>query len=90
MVAVTAGFYLLERGTDFCFHFIKQRGAESIAQEGVAKVIDAAPETVVTVTAFRNETMNMGIPFQGPAKGMKNHNKTGSEVQGLILLEKHT
>ncbi len=32
----------------------------------------------------------MRVPFQIPAKGVKDHDETGSEVHGLILLKKHT
>ena len=31
----------------------------------------------------------MGVPFQVPAKGMEYHNKTGREIHGFILFEKH-
>lgn len=41
-----------------------------IAQEGVIKMFDMAPETVVTKTTFRYEAMNMWIPFELPAEGM--------------------
>lgn len=49
-----------------------------------------APETIVAVTALRNKTMDMRVPFEVPAEGMKDHDETGSEVQGFILLKKHT
>ena len=32
----------------------------------------------------------MGIPFEVPAEGMEDHEKTGSEVHRLILFKKHT
>lgn len=32
----------------------------------------------------------MWVPFQIPAKGMEDHDKTGSEVHGFILFKKHT
>ena len=32
----------------------------------------------------------MGIPFKDPVKGVEDHDKTGSEVHGLILFKKHT
>ena len=31
----------------------------------------------------------MRIPFQIPAKGMENHDKTGSEIHGHVLFEEH-
>jgi len=51
---------------------------------------DIAPETVVTVTAFGNEAVDMWIPFQIPAECVEDHDKAGGEVHGLVLFEKHT
>ena len=34
--------------------------------------------------------MDVGVPFQISAKGMKDHDKTWSKIHGLILIEKHT
>lgn len=50
---------------------------------------DVAPEAVITISAFRNETVNVWLLFQIPARGVKNHDKTGSEVHGFILFKKH-
>lgn len=75
-------------GVDSGFHFIKQGGAEGIAEKGIVEMVDIVPEVVVAVATFGNEAMDVGIPFQIPAKGMENHNKTGSEVHGFVLLEK--
>ena len=49
-----------------------------------------APETIVAITALRNKTMDMRVPFEIPAKGMKDHDETGSEVHGFVMLKKHT
>jgi len=65
-------------------------GAEGIAEKSIVEIVDIAPEAVVTVAAFGNEAMDVGIPFQIPAKGMENQNKTGSEVHGFVLFKKHT
>ena len=89
MFPVTAGLYLLKRRTGFGFHFIQQSSAESIAEVGIVEVIDIAPETIIAVTAFRNQAVDMRIPFQISAKGVKNHDEIGSEVHGLILLKEH-
>lgn len=50
---------------------------------------DIPPETVVAVAAFRNEAVDVGVPFQVPAKGVEDHDKAGSEVHGLVLLGEH-
>ena len=89
MFLVTTGFHLFERRTGSGLHLIKQGGTESVAEISVVEMIDIAPEPVIAVPAFRNETMDMGIPFQVPSKGMENHDKTGSEIHGFVLLVKH-
>ena len=53
-------------------------------------MVDIPPETVITVTAFRKEAVNVGISFQVSAKGVEYHDETGSKVHGLILFKKHT
>lgn len=33
--------------------------------------------------------MDVGVPFQIPAKGVEDHDKAGSEVHGFVLFKKH-
>lgn len=87
MFPVTAGLHLFEGRTDFFFHFIQKGSAESIAEVGIVEIIDIAPDTIIAVTAFRNEAVDMGGPFQIPAKGVEDHDETGSKVHGFILLK---
>ena len=87
---VTACFYLFKRVADFVFHFIQKGGAERITQESIVKVINITPESVITVAAFRDQAVDVWVPFQIPAKGMENHDKTGSEIHRRILFEKHS
>ena len=63
MLPVTEGLDLFKGGAESGFHFVKEGGAEGIAQEGIVKVSDVAPETVIDVPAFRNKAVDMGIPF---------------------------
>lgn len=90
MIAVTFGFNLFKRRSNDGFHFIQECGAESIAKIGIVKIFDLTPETVITKTAFREEAVDMRIPFEVSAEGMQNHNEPGSEVSGFIQLIKHT
>ena len=48
-----------------------------------------APKPIIAVAAFGNETVNVRIPFEIPAKSMKNHDKAGSEVLGFIHFKEH-
>jgi len=41
---------------------------------------DITPESIITVTAFRDETMDMRIPFKIPAESMQDHDKTRGKV----------
>lgn len=49
-----------------------------------------APDNVITTAAFRNETVNMGIPFEVTPKSVENTNETGDEVFRFIDFVKHT
>ena len=50
---------------------------------------DMAPKPIIAVAAFGNQTVNVRIPFEIPAKSMKNHDKAGSEVLGFIHFKEH-
>ena len=89
MFRVTEGFVFFKGGTDLKFHFIKKCGTERVAQVIVVEMVNVAPKAIIAVAAFRNKTMNMGIPFEISSKGMQNHDKTRSEVSGLIEIKKH-
>ena len=63
MLLITAGFNFFKGRSDQSFHFVKQGSAEGVTQEGIVEVADVPPETIITVSAFRNKTVDMGIPF---------------------------
>lgn len=90
MFAVTFGFDFFKRRADPDFQFIEESGAESTAEIVIVKVPDMTPGAVITVTAFGEEAVDMGIPFEIPAKSVEDHDISGSEIFGLIELEKHT
>ena len=48
------------------------------------------PGAVIAVTAFREETVDIGIPFEIPAECMEDHDIAGSEIFGMVQVEKHT
>ena len=49
-----------------------------------------APETIIAVATFGNQTGNVRIPFEIPAKSMKKHDIARDEVFGFIYFEEHT
>ena len=60
---VTARFLLFKGRSDFGFQFIEQSGTEGITEEGVVKMMNIAPETVIAVSALRNKAMDVRVPF---------------------------
>lgn len=89
MLPVTAGFYFFKGWANPEFRLTRQGGTEGIAEKGIVKMINITPETVITVAALGNEAVNVGIPFQVPAKDVKYHDKARSKIHGFILFEKH-
>ena len=63
MFPVAAGLDFFERGADPVFHFIKESGAEGVTKESIVKVMDITPEAIITVAPFRNEAVDVWIPF---------------------------
>ena len=88
--AVTSCFYFFKRRPDPDFQFIEESGAESTAEIVIVKVPDMTPGAVITETAFGEETVDMGIPFEVPAKSVEDHDISRGEIFGLVELEKHT
>ena len=60
---VTKGFYIFKSRADPFFHFVEEGSAEGKPEEGVVKIIDIAPKSVVTVTAFGNEAVDTMTSF---------------------------
>ena len=89
VLAVAFRFYMFKGRTYFVFQFIEESRAESIAEIVVVKVFYMTPETVITVTAFGKEAVNVGIPFEIAAKSMKDHDIAGSKIFGMVQIEKH-
>ena len=82
-------FHLFEGRTDLRFQFVQESGAEGIAQVSVVKVGQLTPEAVIRITTFRDQAMDMWIPFQRTAKGMQDTDESGNEISGSVHLVKH-
>ena len=90
MFCVALRFDLFKRRAKDGFHFIQKCSTESVTKKGIVKVLDITPEAVITQAAFREETVDMRIPFEIPAERMENHDETGSVMFGFTEFEKHT
>ena len=89
MLSVTFRFHFFERRPNPAIQFIEKSRAKSIAQIVVVKVFYMTPEAVITVTAFGKETVNVGIPFEIPAKSVEDHDVAGSKIFGMVQVKKH-
>ena len=89
VIFIAGSFNLFERRTEFCFHFIQKGSAEGITKVSVVKVFHIAPEPVITVSPFRDEAMDMRVPLEISAEGMKNQDETRSKVFRHVHLEEH-
>ena len=63
MFTVAASLNFFERWTDPVFHFVKEGGAEGVTKESIVKVMDITPEAIITVSPFRNEAVDVRVPF---------------------------
>lgn len=90
MIFINVRFNRLERRTDMFFKFIEECSTEGVPEVSVIKVVNPAPDNVITTAAFRNETVNMRIPFEVTPKSVENTNETGDEVFRFIDFVKHT
>lgn len=82
-------FHLFEGRTDFCFQLIQKCGAEGITQVSVIKVVHLTPEAVIREAAFRDQAMDMWIPFQRASKSMQDANESRNEISGFVYPVKH-
>jgi hypothetical protein len=48
------------------------------------------PEAVIRKAAFRNQTMDVRIPFQGTSEGVKNTNEARDKVFRFVYVVKHS
>jgi len=53
-------------------------------------VSDITPKAIIAVAALGDQTVDVGIPFEIPAKSMENHDTAGSEVSGFVHFKEHT
>ena len=90
MFQITTGRNFFKRRTDAEQHFLEESSTESIAKESIVEMRDITPESIIAEATLRDKAMDMGIPFQIPAKGVKNHNKSRSKILGFIEFVKHT
>ena len=80
VVFIAGSFYLFKGRTEPALHFIKEGGAESIPEKSIVEVPYSTPVSVITVTPFGDQTMDVGVPLQVPSKSVEDHDITWREV----------
>lgn len=78
--SVNKGFGFSEGRADTLFHFVKKRSLERPAEKGIVEMFNGTPKAIVGETTFRDQAVNMRIPFKGTAKSMKDTDKAGYKV----------
>ena len=79
-------FDFLERNVDMFLHEVQKSSSERVAEQGIVEMFYMTPKSYIAGTALGKQYMNMRVPFQVSAEGMKNANKSGSEILGFVLL----
>ena len=59
---------------------MKKSSLERLAEKGVVEMLYDTPKAIIREAAFRNQAVNMGIPFKRPAESMKDTDKAGYKV----------
>ncbi len=77
------------RVRDALFHKVQKSGLEGMAHIGETEKIDLSPNPGIAYTAFRYEAVYMRIPFQRPAKCVKDKDITRCEVLTLVHFVEH-
>lgn len=55
----------------------------------IVEVFEASPFTIITKSAFGDQTVNVGVPLQIPAKSVQDADETGSKAAGFVYFIKH-
>ena len=69
--AVNKSLGCLKRRSNAGFKKIQEGGLKGFPKESIVEMFNNPPEAVIRETAFRNEAVDMRIPFQGASKRMK-------------------
>jgi hypothetical protein len=54
----------------------------------IIEIFNRAPKSVIRISAFRKEAVDVRIPLKRAPKGMKDTNKTGNKILGFVQGEK--
>lgn len=82
-------FKLLKRRSQFKGELIQKDFTESQTKEVIIKMGIGSPGGKVASAPFRNQGMDVRIPFQIPAKGMEDADKARSKEFGLVKFKEH-
>lgn len=81
---VNSRFGLFKRRADMGFEFVKESGLKGFTQISIVEMFNSFPEAVIRETAFSKKTVDMWVPFERSAEGMKDADETGDKVSAFI------
>ena len=90
LIAVYRGFDFFEGVSDMLLHFVQKSGLKGFPEQFIAEVFKRTPSTGITNATFRNEAVNMRIPFQVTAKGVKDTDEAGSKTLRFVSIMEHS
>lgn len=56
------------------------KSLERFTEVGIVEVSDSAPETVIRISAFRKEAVDVWVPFKRTAEGMEDAEKARDKI----------
>jgi len=81
---INQGFHGREGRTETSSQTIKQSSPEGKAKEVEIEMTDLTPGSLITSRSFRNKDVDMRVPLEIAAKGVKDSDETGREVFRLV------
>lgn len=90
LIAVYRSFDFFEGVSDMLLHFVQKSGLKGFPEQFIAEVFKRTPSTGITNATFRNEAVNMRVPFQVTTKGVKDTDKAGSKTLRFVSIMEHS
>lgn len=90
ILTVDKGFRFFERRSNAGFKKIEEGCLKGLSKKGIVKMLDDTPKAVIREAAFRNETVDMRVPFQRSPKSVEGADNAGNKVFRFVEVMEHT
>jgi len=86
---INKGLRFFKGRPDTFFHLVQEGRLKGLSEIGIAEVLHDTPEAIIGESAFRQEAVDMRVPFQGASESMKDTDKARNKVPALVELVEH-